>query len=105
MFPSASGDSKRNCFRRWIVGGGIMKKIILSLFTIAVLGVITVWVIGSSRQKEAAQREWPGNLGTLDQVPHRYPAAEQSAGATRLVQLASGARIDLKPRVKNDISR
>ncbi len=82
-----------------------MKKVILSLVTIAVLGVITVCVIAFSQQKEAAQREWPGNLGTLDEVPHRYPAAEQSAGATRLVQLASGANIDLKPRVKTDISR
>lgn len=82
-----------------------MKKVILSLVTIAVLGVITVWLIGSSRTKEASQREWPANLGTLDQVPNRYPPAEQSAGATRLVQIASGANIDLKPRVKDDISR
>ena len=83
-----------------------MKKVILSLVTIAVLTVITVLFFGYSKGNEAAKREWPANLGALDAVPKRYPAAEQSAGATRLVQLASGASIELRPRTKgNDITR
>ena len=82
-----------------------MKKVVLSVVTIAILAVITIWAIGSAKSKEAAKHEWPANLGTLDEVPKRFPPAEQSAGATRLVQLASGANIDIKPKVKEDVPR
>lgn len=78
-----------------------MKKALALLAAVAMLAVIgSLGVLGYVRMREnrAAETPWPGDLGPLDSAPKRFPVAEQSAGATKLVQLASAAHIDLAPR-------
>lgn len=78
-----------------------MRKALLSVVAVAILGLIG-WLSVRSYARicedRAAGMPWPGGLGRLDAVPKRFPVTEQSAGATKLVQLASAAQIDLAVR-------
>src|SRR6185436_12159398 len=78
-----------------------MRKALLSVIAVAVL-VVVGWlgVVGYARMQEnrAAETPWPGDLGPLAAAPKRFPVVEQSAGATKLVQLASAAHVELAPR-------
>jgi len=78
-----------------------MKKALLSVVAVVILAFIG-WLafLGYATRQEhrAADVGWPSSLGLLDEVPKRFPDAEQSAGATKLVQLASAAHLELRPR-------
>ena len=78
-----------------------MKKALL--FTAAIVVIV---LVGSSclygyfatKEKRAASVPWSAGLGSLDDAPRHFPLVTQSAGATKLVALASRAHIDMVPR-------
>jgi hypothetical protein len=72
-----------------------------AVFALAATVIIAVWVgaaVSAQRTRTAPARyEWPMGLGTLDDVPKRYPARETSNDAARLMTLAAAAGVDLSP--------
>jgi hypothetical protein len=78
-----------------------MKKAILSIVGVVIVAWVALSAYSVVKMNRAAAAPWPASLGTIDDVPARFTAAEQSASATRLVQLAAAANIDLKPRERN----
>ena len=82
-----------------------MKNAVLIVLAIIIAAFLAVWCVGTVKSHRAADDEWPSNLGTLDEVPKRFPPTEQSAGATTLVRLASAANIDLRTRTREDSTR
>lgn len=73
--------------------------------TVLIAAWITTAVTAERTRKTAAPREWPMGLGTVDDVPKRYPPRVASNNAERLTQLAAAAGVDLamppvRPRVE-----
>ncbi len=79
-----------------------MKKALLFVVAIIVL-VVGGWFVAlryyEAKETRAAQVAWVG-LGSVDATPQRFPDVKQSAGATKLVALASAAHIDMEPRYR-----
>jgi hypothetical protein len=77
-----------------------MKKALLFVVAVVVL-VAGGWFAAlryyEARETRAAQVAWVG-LGSVDAAPQRFPDVNQSAGATKLVELAAAAQLDLAPR-------
>jgi hypothetical protein len=86
-----------------------MKRAAAVLALVAAL-LAAVWigtaVTAERRRTTAAKPEWPMGLGTIDDVPKRYPARATSNDAERLTALAAAAGVDLaqppvvEPRVE-----
>ena len=76
-------------------------------FAVAAIVVFAVWVgaaVSAQHTHGSAQLRWPLGLGTLDDVPQRYPPRLASNDAARLTALAAAAGVDLsmppaRPRV------
>jgi hypothetical protein len=59
-----------------------------------------------SRASGVVRYEWPMGLGTLDEVPKRYPAHDTSDDAARLAALAAAAGVDFAaPPARGALSR
>src|SRR5215212_7875559 len=78
-----------------------MKKALLLIVAVVVATAAGLWGFSTIKSNRAANVPWPASLGPLDDAPKRFPDAEQSAGATKLVQLAAAAHIDLAPRARS----
>lgn len=79
---------------------------VVAAAAIVVLGWLGMYGYFSAKERRAAQAAWPAGLGPLDDAPRHFPDVKQSAGATKLVALASGAHIDMMPRyVAKDVNR
>lgn len=76
----------------------MFKKLLLAVVVLVVGAWVTVWVLGTLELRQNVSRKWAAGLGRVDDVPKRFPAAEQSEGATRLVQLADAAGVNLLPK-------
>lgn len=77
-----------------------MKKVVLAItavVAVAVLGWMGTGVAGCYVEDQSASKSWPAMLGSLTEVPKRFPAHPQNAAATKLVQLAAAASVDVKP--------
>jgi len=77
-----------------------MKKALLSIVAVGVIAWVGLWGFSRMKENQSASKAWPGNLGPLDAAAQRFPAAEQSPGATKLVQLAAAADIDMAQRTR-----
>jgi len=78
-------------------------------FALVATALIAVWittaVTAQRTRSTVAPREWPMGLGTIDDVPKRYPPRVASNDAQRLIELAAAMNIDLatppvRPRVE-----
>ena len=78
-----------------------MKKAILAVVLVVVFAWIMLWlgsmVIGGATDQGAAHA-WPLGLGTVDEVPLRYPTRAMNGAAAQLIALATPLGIDLTPR-------
>ena len=92
-----------------------MRPIILTMkragaaIALAATAIVAVWLgaaVSAHQTHAAAVRyEWPMGLGTLDDVPQRYPPRDTSHDAARLAALAAAAGVDLSmpaPRRRAD---
>lgn len=75
-----------------------MKKALVLLVVVVIAGWLGFRAMASVQENRAAEMQWPSNLGTLDEVPKRFPPTRQSEAATKLVQLAAVAGVELRPR-------
>lgn len=77
-----------------------MKKALLFVVAVVVVvvgGWFLAWRYYASTEAHAGKVAWAG-LGAVDSVPQRFPEGKQSAGATKLVSLASAVHIDFGSR-------
>ncbi|HEX6100156.1 MAG TPA: hypothetical protein VF432_27835 [Thermoanaerobaculia bacterium] len=64
---------------------------------LVILGIGAALYFGRSRvETGTANRPWPLGLGVVADAPKRFPPAKDNAAATKLVELASGADVDLR---------
>jgi hypothetical protein len=81
-----------------------MKKALV-VFAAVVVAVVIGWFAvrsyATTQEHRAAEAAWAGGLGPVDDAAKRYPDAEQSAGATKLTELARAAQLELTPRVRS----
>ena len=78
-----------------------MRKIIIGIVLIgaAVWGALWLGSLAMSRGTGRGVAEsWPLGLGTVDEVPLRYPPRAMNGAAARLIALATPLGIDLTPR-------
>jgi hypothetical protein len=78
-----------------------MRKFLL--FTVALIAAAWLLMWGGARLMDraytsASGHEWPLDLGLIEGVPARYPPAEMSPAALRLIQAAARCQIDMAPR-------
>jgi hypothetical protein len=81
-----------------------MRKALLAVVALVVIvvgGWFAVRAYATTREHRAAAVVWPAHLGSLAEVPKRFPDTEQSEGATKLIALANAAHVDLAPRVRS----
>jgi hypothetical protein len=68
-------------------------------FTLAAMIVVAVWlgaaVFAQHTRNDPKRPQWPLGLGTLDDVPKRYPPRDTSNDAARLTALAAAVGVDL----------
>jgi hypothetical protein len=78
----------------------IVKKVVLAGAAVVAVAVLA-WVVsaagGDYVAKRSAAKAWPATLGSLTAVPKRFPVQEQNAAATKLVQIAAGAGVNVAP--------
>lgn len=64
---------------------------------LVVLGIVAALYFGRSRvETGTTNRPWPLGLGMVVDAPKRFPPAKENAAATRLVELAAKADVDLR---------
>ncbi|HYK05935.1 MAG TPA: hypothetical protein VE974_29600 [Thermoanaerobaculia bacterium] len=64
---------------------------------LVILGIGAALYFGRSRvETGTANRPWPLGLGVVADAPKRFPPAKDNAAATRLVELAGEADVDLR---------
>jgi hypothetical protein len=72
-----------------------------AVFALCATVLVAVWVgaaVSARHTRTSNIRvEWPMGLGTLDEVPQRYPPRDTSSDAARLTALAAAAGVDLAP--------
>lgn len=74
-----------------------MKTLLLWL-ALVVVGIGAALFFGRSRvETGTANRTWPLGLGVVADAPKRFPATKDNAAATKLIELAADAEIDLRP--------
>src|SRR5688500_5057012 len=78
------------------------KTLLLWLLAVVVCVIAANWIGSSVMETVIHDPEWPAGLGKLSDVPKRYPPVVQSAAATKLVQLASAAGIQLRRDVNEE---
>lgn len=86
----------------------IMKKVVLAVAAVVAVAVLA-WVAsaagGGYVAKQSAAKIWPATLGSLTEVPKRFPVQKQNAAATKLVQLAAAANVSVGPLKPGDKRR
>ncbi len=70
-----------------------MRKALLILVVAAVLAWIAFSLLSSRATRTATSRNWPAGLGTIDEVPKRFPKQPASAAALELKRLAEQAQV------------
>ena len=83
-----------------------MRKALLAVVALVVIvvgGWFAVRAYATTRENRAAAVIWPAHLGSLAEVPKRFPDTEQSEGATKLIALASAAHVNLAPRNRSSM--
>jgi len=78
-----------------------MKKALVLIVVVVILSWLGLNTAAGVRKNQAAEVPWPSDLGRLQDMPKRFPPAAQNANATRLVELAAAADVELRPRTKN----
>src|SRR5688500_5474319 len=77
----------------------------LGVTVVIVLAVWGLMWLGALMMRSSAARgpghAWPLGLGSLSDVPARYPAASMSSAAARLIALTTPLGVDLAPRGRN----
>ncbi|HUP45263.1 MAG TPA: hypothetical protein VM779_07090 [Thermoanaerobaculia bacterium] len=76
------------------------KPLLIGVVTVVALWV-AVWVASllvRSSLGSGDRHEWPDDLGSLSEIPARYPPVSMSRAAARLVALAEPLGIDMAPR-------
>ena len=72
-----------------------------AVFLLLVMVLAAFWLataVSAQRTRTTAVHfDWPMGLGTLDEVPKRYPPRDTSNDAARLTVLAAAAGVDLAP--------
>ena len=64
---------------------------------LVVLGIVAALYFGRSRvETGTTNRPWPLGLGVVADAPKRFPPVKENAAATRLVELAAKADVDLR---------
>src|SRR5947208_6899798 len=76
-----------------------MKRFLFAIALIPLCGWLVMWAWGSSMQHKAASGQWPEHLGTIDDVPSRYPDADASAAAVELTKMTVPLAISIVPRI------
>jgi hypothetical protein len=65
---------------------------------LVVLGIGAALYFGRSRvETGTVNRAWPLGLGVVADAPKRFPVTKDNAAATKLVELAADAEVDLRP--------
>jgi hypothetical protein len=64
------------------------------LFLVAMAVYVASWFWAGDEVEASAARPWPDGLGTLADVPGRYPPQRESEGAGRLMKLAEAVAPD-----------
>ena len=77
--------------------------VVVALVVIVVGGWFAVRAYATTRENRAAAVAWPARLGSLADVPKRFPDTEQSESATKLIALASAAHVNLAPRNRSSM--
>src|SRR5436190_12227514 len=81
-----------------------------AVFALGATVILAVWLgaaVSAQHSRAGGVRyEWPMGLGTLDEVPKRYPAHDTSDDAARLAALAAAAGVDFAtPPARGAFSR
>lgn len=65
---------------------------------LVVTGIGAALYFGRSRvETGTANRTWPLGLGRVTEAPKRFPATKENAAAAKLIELAAGVDVDLRP--------
>lgn len=76
-----------------------MKKLVLIVIAAAVLGWGLLAALAAGAERRLAARPWPNGLGSLNDVPPRYPERNvETPAALALIRLTAPLGVDLKPR-------
>lgn len=75
----------------------IVKKVMVGALLFIIAALLIFWMAGSIVQSRSISQPWPRKLGTIKEVPLRYPPTADSAAATELVRLANAAGANLAP--------
>jgi hypothetical protein len=75
-----------------------MKKAILVIVAILVFAWAGLWVGSTVMSRTHSSREWPAELGRIQDVPGRYPETKLSSAAVELMTLSAAAGVDIAPR-------
>lgn len=78
----------------------IMKKVVVAGLVAVPFVLLLVWVGGRLAALRSEGRPWPRNLGSLRDVPRRYPPTGQSPAATELIRLAAAADVNITPGLR-----
>ncbi|HEX7152799.1 MAG TPA: hypothetical protein VF618_15020 [Thermoanaerobaculia bacterium] len=81
-----------------------MKKLLAVVAVLLALW-LTVTMLSLRAEQEALHAPWPAGLGTLAEVPKRFPPREATPAARQLVPLASDAGVDLAPAIRKPGAR
>ncbi|HKO57131.1 MAG TPA: hypothetical protein VJ276_14735 [Thermoanaerobaculia bacterium] len=71
-------------------------RAVIVVVSIVILVLAGLWVAGIVRQNRVASDAWPAGLGTLHDVPRRFPKAAATPAAEELTRLAAPLEIDLR---------
>jgi len=75
-----------------------MKKAILVIVAILIFAWAGLWAGSAVMSRTHSNREWPAELGRIQDVPSRYPETKLSSAAVELMRLSAAAGVDIAPR-------
>lgn len=78
----------------------MLKKLLAGAIVVVIGGWLALWAVAEVLERRYAARAWPVGLGSLDEVPKRFPRTTQSAAATQLIQLAKNAELEIDPATR-----
>lgn len=77
-----------------------MRALILTIVSIICTIIVSVWLLYAITLVASPARQWPAGLGTVDDVPRRYPDTKRNDTAQSLIALCDRLGFDLTPKGK-----
>jgi hypothetical protein len=83
-----------------------VKRLLVALLLLPLCAWLAAWAAASAMRRRSAAAEWPERLGTIEAVPARFPDADTSSAALKLMNMAAPLGVDFtSPKMHSHISR